>query len=138
MSKVVAVAQNLLSPGLSKSMMLSYTYHKSNFRRGNKVACTGKHLFNSSQSSTYQQNGQQWEIEYGSGSASGFLGVDTVSFGAAGTQQLVVPKTTFGQATDIADVFAQDPAIDGILGLAFTSLAVDNVIPPFVRNFDVR
>jgi hypothetical protein len=102
-------------------------------KRGNKVACTGKHLFNSSQSSTYQQNGQSWEIEYGSGSASGFLGVDTVSFGAAGTQQLVVPKTTFGQATDIADVFAQDPAIDGILGLAFTSLAVDNVIPPFIN-----
>jgi hypothetical protein len=84
-------------------------------------------------SSTYQQNGQSWEIEYGSGSASGFLGVDTVSFGAAGTQQLVVPKTTFGQATDIADVFAQDPAIDGILGLAFTSLAVDNVVPPFIN-----
>jgi hypothetical protein len=98
-----------------------------------KDACTGKNLFSQNTSSTYAANGQQWSIEYGSGSASGFLGVDTVCFGAAGSSQLCVPKTTFGQATDIASVFAQDPAVDGILGLAFTSLAVDNVVPPFIN-----
>jgi len=97
-----------------------------------KGACDTKRKFDSSSSSTYVKNGQQWSIEYGTGSASGFLGQDTVRFGDAGTNQLVVPKTTFGQATSIAAFFANDP-IDGILGLAFTSLAVDNVIPPLIN-----
>lgn len=102
------------------------------FANSPKGACDTKRKFDSSKSSTYVKNGQSWEIEYGTGSASGFLGQDTVRFGDAGTDQLVVPKTTFGQATSIASFFAQDP-IDGILGLAFTSLAVDNVVPPLIN-----
>jgi len=95
-------------------------------------ACSSKRKFDSSKSSTYVKNGQRWSIEYGTGSASGFLGQDTVRFGDAGTDQLIVPKTTFGQATSIASFFADDP-VDGILGLAFTSLAVDNVVPPLIN-----
>uniref|UniRef100_A0A914W872 Peptidase A1 domain-containing protein n=1 Tax=Plectus sambesii TaxID=2011161 RepID=A0A914W872_9BILA len=37
----------------------------------------------------------------------------------------------FGQATSIAEFFADQP-IDGILGMAFTSLAVDSITPPFI------
>ncbi|TKR70209.1 hypothetical protein L596_022260 [Steinernema carpocapsae] len=88
-------------------------------------ACANKHKFDSSKSTTYQKNGQQWSIQYGTGSAEGFLGEDTVTF----TPSLKVPKTTFGQATSIAQFFATD-VIDGILGLGFQSLAVDNVLPP--------
>ena len=94
--------------------------------------CANKRKFDSTKSSTYVKNGQSWEIEYGTGSASGFLGQDTVRFGDAGGDQLVVPATVFGQATQIATFFASDP-IDGILGLAFTSLAVDSVPPPLVN-----
>uniref|UniRef100_A0A7E4UWB0 Peptidase A1 domain-containing protein n=1 Tax=Panagrellus redivivus TaxID=6233 RepID=A0A7E4UWB0_PANRE len=95
-------------------------------------ACSTKHKFDSSKSSTYQKDGTSWNIQYGTGSASGFQGLDTIAFGDAGTTQLTVPKTTFGQATSIASFFAQDP-IDGILGLAFTSLAVNNVVPPLIN-----
>jgi hypothetical protein len=95
-------------------------------------ACATKRKFDSTKSSTYVSNGQQWSIQYGTGSANGFLGQDTVRFGDAGGSQLVVPTTVFGQATSIATFFAQDP-IDGILGLAFQSLAVDNVPPPLVN-----
>jgi hypothetical protein len=35
----------------------------------------------------------------------------------------------FGLASRIADIFGYQP-IDGILGLGWPSLAVDNVIPP--------
>lgn len=94
-------------------------------------ACQGKHLYNSTLSSTYQKNGESWTIQYGTGSASGFLGEDTVTLGTD-SNALVVPKTTFGQATSIASFFANDP-IDGILGLAFTSIAEDNV-PPVLIN----
>jgi len=96
------------------------------------ASCNGKAKFTSAQSTTYTRDGQSWSITYGTGSARGFLGVDTVAFGTMGTTQLIVPRTTFGQATTIAAFFAQDP-IDGILGLAFQSLAVDNVVPPLIN-----
>jgi hypothetical protein len=41
----------------------------------------------------------------------------------------------FGQATHSAAFFAQQP-IDGLCGMAFTSLAVDGVVPPFINLMD--
>jgi hypothetical protein len=98
----------------------------------NGAPCQNKNKFNSGASSTYTRNGQTWSIQYGTGSARGFLGVDTVAFGSIGAPQLEIPTTTFGQATSIA-AFFQDEPIDGILGQAFQSLAVDNVVPPLVN-----
>ncbi|CAI5452490.1 unnamed protein product [Caenorhabditis angaria] len=95
-------------------------------------SCAGKRTYNAAASSTSQSNGQTWTIQYGSGSAKGILGVDTVAFGAADTTQLAVPKTTFGIATHISADFKNDAA-EGILGLAFTSLAVDHVVPPLIN-----
>lgn len=46
-------------------------------------------------------------------------------------QQLAVPKQTFGQATSMSG-FSRD-VIDGILGLGFTALADDLVVPPFIN-----
>jgi hypothetical protein len=97
-----------------------------------RASCNGKNRFNSALSTTYVRNGQSWSITYGTGSARGILGVDTIRFGDRGTSQLVVPTTTFGQASSIAAFFADEP-LDGILGLAFQSLAVDNVVPPVVN-----
>ncbi|KAL6743362.1 hypothetical protein Aduo_016407 [Ancylostoma duodenale] len=102
---------------------------------GNVNACQGKNFFTSSKSSTYQKNGKHWSIQYGTGSAVGFLGEDTVRFGGIGTNQLVVPNTVFGQATSLAAFFADQP-IDGILGLAFPTIAVDGVTPPFFNAVD--
>ncbi|KAF8386398.1 hypothetical protein PRIPAC_75540, partial [Pristionchus pacificus] len=98
--------------------------------------CAKKHKFQSSKSSTWVKNGKAFTISYGTGSAKGFLGQDTVRFGTdAGA--LAVPKCTFGQATSIAAFFKND-VIDGILGLAFQSLAVDNVKPPFIEAIDQK
>ncbi|WKY12986.1 hypothetical protein Q1695_004086 [Nippostrongylus brasiliensis] len=95
-------------------------------------ACDGKDSFDASKSKTYRKDGRKWSIQYGTGSASGFLGMDVVRFGSPGTDQLVVPNTVFGQATYLAPFFAGQ-AIDGILGLAFTSIAVKGVTPPFIN-----
>ncbi|KAF8381092.1 asp-6, partial [Pristionchus pacificus] len=98
--------------------------------------CQNKHKFQSSASSTWVKNGKAFTISYGTGSAKGFLGQDTVRFGTdAGA--LTVPKCTFGQATSIA-AFFKNEVIDGILGLAFQSLAVDNVKPPFIEAIDQK
>jgi hypothetical protein len=92
-------------------------------------ACSNKNQFDSSQSNTYQQNGRSWQIMYGTGSASGFLGTDKFCFGSSG---LCVDEQTFGQATYVADFFARTP-IDGICGMAFASISVDHVTPPFIN-----
>nr|UDE22408.1 cathepsin D5 [Mytilus galloprovincialis] len=91
--------------------------------------CSGKNKFDSSKSSTYVKNGQHFSIQYGTGSASGFLGTDVFAFGASGEQ---VKKQTFGQATQVASFFANQP-IDGLTGMAFKSLAVDGITPPFIN-----
>uniref|UniRef100_A0A0N4ZPI8 Peptidase A1 domain-containing protein n=1 Tax=Parastrongyloides trichosuri TaxID=131310 RepID=A0A0N4ZPI8_PARTI len=98
--------------------------------KASKSNCDGKNKFDSSKSSTYVKNGQSWTIQYGSGDANGFLGQDTVTF-VGSNGNLAIPKTVFGQAQQISSDFANDPT-DGILGLAFTSLAVDNVVPPII------
>ncbi|KAF8354833.1 hypothetical protein PRIPAC_96456 [Pristionchus pacificus] len=98
--------------------------------------CEKKNKFQSSQSSTWVKNGRSFTISYGTGSAKGFLGQDTVRFGTDDTD-LTVPKCTFGQATSIAPFFKNE-VIDGILGLAFQALAVDNVKPPFIEAIDQK
>ncbi|KAI6237911.1 Peptidase A1 domain-containing protein [Aphelenchoides besseyi] len=98
--------------------------------------CDGKNHFDSSKSDSYVKDGRPWAIEYGTGSASGFLGTDTVAFGDEGSPQLIIPTTTFGQATQLADFFTGD-ALDGILGLAYKSIAEDDVTPPFQRAVDL-
>ncbi|KAK0414658.1 hypothetical protein QR680_011552 [Steinernema hermaphroditum] len=90
-------------------------------------ACTNtdgvpkKHLFNAGDSDTLRLLNQEFDIEYGSGYCSGNLGVDVAG--------LTVKQQTFGIATYIADVFGEQP-IDGIMGLGWPALAVDNVVPP--------
>ncbi|KAI1709455.1 eukaryotic aspartyl protease domain-containing protein [Ditylenchus destructor] len=98
----------------------------------NTVTCLTKaHRFNSSASTTYVPDGKKFSIHYGLGFADGFQGQDTIRFGAAGDTQLVVPNVTFGQATTLSKDMNGDAA-DGILGLAFRTIAVNNVEPPLI------
>ncbi|PIO59027.1 hypothetical protein TELCIR_19522, partial [Teladorsagia circumcincta] len=103
-----------------------------------KNPCKGKKYFDSKNSATYVklENRTEFSIAYGTGDAAGFLGNDTVRFGAETENPLIVPGTVFGQAERIADFFEGHP-IDGILGLAFRRLAVENVNPPFLRAVDL-
>ncbi|XGW05165.1 hypothetical protein V3C99_015943 [Haemonchus contortus] len=106
------------------------------FGGGNRgIACQGKRTFDSSKSTTYSSVRRKWRIRYGTGSASGFLGSDTVWFGSTGTDQLKIPKTTFGQATELAHFFDGQP-LDGILGLAFRSIAIDGVTPSLINAIE--
>jgi len=89
--------------------------------RGNP--CSTKHKFDQSASSTYKRDGRPFAIQYGTGSCSGILGVDTVIFGG-----ISADKTTFGQASVLASFFTNEP-FDGILGLGWPQIAVDGVTP---------
>ncbi|CAD6196128.1 unnamed protein product [Caenorhabditis auriculariae] len=94
-------------------------------------ACNGypnsgytKHKFDTTKSSTFQTETKKFSIQYGSGSCSGHLGKDTITFGG-----LTVQTQEFGVANHLAEVFGYQP-VDGILGLGWPSLAVDKVVPP--------
>ncbi|VIO90620.1 Pepsin A precursor, putative [Brugia malayi] len=93
--------------------------------------CLQKNRFNSSLSKTYQEDGRTWSILYGDGSnAQGLLGKDYFAFGPTMKDSLVIPNITFGMARKLSG-FKDDP-VDGIVGLAFASIAVDGVTPPLI------
>jgi hypothetical protein len=93
--------------------------------------CKGKRLFDGSKSSTYSTNKQPFSIKYGTGSCSGYIATDKVC-----VADLCV-KNGFGVATKLAPFFTGEP-FDGIFGLAFQSLAVDNVEPPVETMIDQK
>lgn len=93
--------------------------------------CDNKNKYDSSKSSTYQSNGEHWQISYGTGSASGVLDSDIIGLNNNGTVIDSV-RTTFGGATQLAQFFAGQQ-MDGICGLGWPSIAVDHVTP-YVQN----
>jgi hypothetical protein len=89
------------------------------------LGCKGKNKYNSAASSTYVKNGKPITIQYGTGSMSGYLAQDTVNVGGAN-----ILNQVFGDATTLANFFYNQP-LDGILGLAYPSIAADGVTPVF-------
>lgn len=93
--------------------------------------CKGKHKFDYTKSTTYQPTSQTWTIQYGLGSASGVVGIDYVTFPPTSLKV----KAKFGLANQIAPVIGQQP-VDGLMGLAYTSIAVDHLEPVFYDMID--
>ncbi|KAI6176271.1 Aspartic protease [Aphelenchoides bicaudatus] len=169
--KVDAICQLLCDPGCCKSSAQSAK--KSN----DDGPCDNKQQFDSDKSTSYKKDGRSWNIQYGTGSASGVLGIDVVSLGDKGSSQVAIKDTTFGQADQLAEFFTPgtfgtfgsyssqkvistaylaetdcpvglgvdapvsvllgDQPLDGILGLAFRSIAVDDVQPVFQHGYDL-
>lgn len=84
--------------------------------------------YDSSQSSTYQANGQNFTILYGSGPVTGFLSEDSVGIGG-----MTVTDFTFAEVTDASGLGLAYSigAFDGICGMAFQTISVDGLPPVF-------
>ncbi|CAI5452524.1 unnamed protein product [Caenorhabditis angaria] len=94
--------------------------------------CETKRKFNEKASSTYVATNRPWEIHYASGDAYGTLGMDTVKIGGTGEAQLAIPNSYLGVADTVGSDFKWSPK-EGVFGLAFTALAVDNITPPLIN-----
>ncbi|KAM7351884.1 lysosomal aspartic protease-like [Cochliomyia hominivorax] len=90
------------------------------------LACQFHNRYDGSASSTYQYIGQTFAIQYGSGSLSGYLVQDTVNI-----EGLEIKNQVFAAATNEPGETFVNARFDGLMGMAFQSIAVDNVVPPF-------
>ncbi|XP_037355531.1 chymosin-like isoform X2 [Talpa occidentalis] len=89
-------------------------------------ACQSHRRFNPFKSSTFQNMGRPLSVQYGRGSMQGFLGYDTVS-----VSNIVDPNQTVGLSIqEPGDIFSYSE-FDGILGLAYPSLASEYSVPVF-------
>ncbi|KTW31254.1 uncharacterized protein T551_01326 [Pneumocystis jirovecii RU7] len=90
------------------------------------LACIIHSKYDSSLSSTYIANGSKFEIRYGSGSISGFISTDKFS-----VSDIVLPAQEFAEAVSEPGFTFTFGRFDGILGLGYSSIAVNGIIPPF-------
>uniref|UniRef100_A0A8D0GXN0 cathepsin E n=1 Tax=Sphenodon punctatus TaxID=8508 RepID=A0A8D0GXN0_SPHPU len=89
-------------------------------------ACTEHSRFHPSVSSTYNEVGTSFSIQYGTGSLTGIIGSDQVT-----VEGLTVANQQFAESVSEPGSTFLDAEFDGILGLAYPSLAVDGVTPVF-------
>ncbi|XP_069798147.1 renin [Narcine bancroftii] len=94
------------------------------------AACLSHNRYDSSISTTYEANGRGFEIQYGSGNVGGVLSQDIVMVSNIPVIQV------FAEATSLPVypfIFAK---FDGVLGLGFRTISVDNIKPVFERILD--
>lgn len=87
----------------------------------------GKHLYDSSKSSSYVKNGTAFNIAYGSGPVAGYLSYDAVHLGD--NQQLALDKYEFAEINEVSGLGMayKMGQFDGILGLGWDSISVDGI-----------
>ena len=88
---------------------------------------TGRHnQYDHKESSTYKENGTHFEIRYGSGSMEGFVSEDTVC-----VADVCVQNQLFAEATHEPGIAFLAAKFDGILGMGFYSISVNDIPTPF-------
>ncbi|KGO77819.1 Peptidase aspartic, catalytic [Penicillium italicum] len=97
------------------------------------IACFLHSKYDSSSSSTYQKNGTEFEIRYGSGSLSGFVSRDTLQIG-----DLKVEGQDFAEATNEPGLAFAFGRFDGILGLGYDTISVNKMVPPFYHMINQK
>ena len=75
--------------------------------------------YDSSKSSTYQKDGQDFKITYGSGSVGGTVSKDVAKIGD------IESLMSFGEITSVKGMSFYVSQMSGILGLAYNTISVD-------------
>jgi len=90
------------------------------------IACFLHSKYDSSRSSTYKANGTEFEIRYGTGSMKGFVSKDDVSIG-----DLFIKGLDFAEAVEEPGLTFAFGKFDGIMGLAYDTISVNQMVPAF-------
>jgi len=90
------------------------------------IACFLHAKYESTSSSSHKANGTEFAIRYGSGSLEGFVSHDTLTIG-----DLTVKEQVFAEATKEPGLAFAFGKFDGILGLAYDTISVNGIVPPF-------
>ncbi|KAH9951584.1 endopeptidase [Amylocystis lapponica] len=97
------------------------------------IACFLHTKYDSSSSSTYKANGSEFSIQYGSGSMEGFISQDTMTIG-----DITIKGLDFAEATKEPGLAFAFGKFDGILGLAYDTISVNHVVPPFYKMINQK
>ena len=85
--------------------------------------------FDAAKSSSYTPDGRPFAIDYASGPVSGYVGVDDVTWGGLAVAQVAGAEITNASGLGLAYLVG---SFDGICGMAFRKIAVDDLEPPFL------
>ncbi|EAU84813.1 endopeptidase [Coprinopsis cinerea okayama7 len=97
------------------------------------IACFLHTKYDSSQSTTYKANGTEFSIQYGSGSMEGFVSQDTLGIG-----DLTIKGQDFAEALKEPGLAFAFGKFDGILGLAYDTISVNRIVPPFYNMINQK
>jgi len=86
------------------------------------IPCWTHPTFDSSKSSTYQKDGQDFDITYGSGSIKGAVGKDVAKIGDD-----ITATMGFGEVTKVSGASFLASQMSGIIGLAYNTISVDKL-----------
>ena len=95
------------------------------------IACFLHKKYDNTLSSTYKPNGSSFEIQYGSGSMEGFVSRDHLTIG-----DLKIQDQDFAEATTEPGLAFAFGKFDGILGLAYDTISVNKIVPPFYKMIE--
>lgn len=95
------------------------------------IPCRTHDTYDSTRSETYESDGAEFEIEYGSGGVKGFVSHDVAGFGG------VSAPMGFGEIKSASGVAFYVSQLDGILGLAYGSISV-NGLPTWLDSTDLE
>jgi len=89
------------------------------------LACWNHKTYDSSKSSTYTKDGQDFEIQYGSGGVGGTVSKDVARIGD------IESPMSFGEVTKVEGKSFLLGKMAGIIGLAYDTISVDS-LPTFM------
>ncbi|KAG0303852.1 Vacuolar protease A [Dissophora globulifera] len=99
----------------------------------NSIACFLHRRFDSGKSTTFRPNGTEFAIQYGSGSLEGIISNDNVNLGGA-----LIKHQDFGESVKEPGLAFAFGKFDGIFGLAYDTISVLGVTPPFYNMINQK